>query len=80
MVGASTLTCLDNSQWDKPVPRCEVDSSRLGGDGVGSSGTGGSGVDLTMLPVMVTAGVAGLMLLGVIGIMVFVNFCWKQGR
>ena len=31
-----------------------------------------------MVPVMVTAGAAGVLLLGLVGIMLFVTFCWRQ--
>ena len=80
LVGASTLTCLNTSQWDPPVPPCQLDSSKAEGGGSGSGGLRGDGGDLTMMPLMVAAGMVGLVLLGLIGIMLFVNFCWKQAR
>ncbi|PVD36506.1 hypothetical protein C0Q70_03490 [Pomacea canaliculata] len=73
LVGATTLTCLANGQWDKTIPVCvPAAGSQSTNMNTVSATNNTTGSDISMLPMIVIAGIVGVIFLSLAVVMVVV--------
>ncbi|XP_046585347.1 uncharacterized protein LOC124292320 [Haliotis rubra] len=78
LIGDNVITCLSNGSWDKPLPRC-VPTPRSTPAPPITTVTSATTGDLTLLPLMVGAGLAALVFLFLAVLMCCAAYYWRRG-
>ncbi|XP_067653635.1 uncharacterized protein [Haliotis asinina] len=77
LIGDNVLTCLSNGSWDKPVPRCVPTTRSTPAPPITTVPSATTG-DLTLLPLMVGAGLAALVCLFLAILMCCAAYFWRR--
>ncbi|XP_071098176.1 uncharacterized protein [Haliotis cracherodii] len=78
VIGDNVITCLSNGSWDKPLPRCVPILRNTPSPPITTARSVTTG-DLTLLPLMVGAGLAALVCLFLAFLMCCAAYYWRQG-